>query len=307
MSGQVWAIAGGKGGVGKTTTAAALARAFSERDRRVAVLDADLGMGNLPGALGADSDAAAGGDLHAALAGEVPTEAAATAVDGLTVLTGGRTESAESPVDGVDLESYGEADPARLEDAIEWLRTHNDTVVIDTASGLAHETAVSVGLADGVVLLTTPDAMAVENAATTAAFVDRVGGDVVGVVVTRATGTTDPTAIADRLGYPLLGAVPEVETREADPSALVPSPGAEAYRELAGVLAAIGGGESAEAIEPANDPDWFDAGEETRDRARADGDPTPEGDDGHGDEDDPPEESGDGDRPGLLRRLLGLG
>ncbi|PSP19339.1 septum site-determining protein MinD, partial [Halobacteriales archaeon QH_10_67_13] len=64
MSGQVWAVAGGKGGVGKTTTVAALGRAFVERDRQVAVLDADLGMGNLPEALGANSDAGVGGDLH---------------------------------------------------------------------------------------------------------------------------------------------------------------------------------------------------------------------------------------------------
>ena len=223
------------------------------------------------------------------------------------MLTGGRTESAETPVDRVDLESYGEADPARLEKAIEWLRAHNDTVVIDTASGLAHETAVSVGLADGVVLLTTPDAMAIENAATTAAFVDRVGGDVVGVVVTRVTGTTDPAAIADRLGYPLLGAVPKVETQEGDSSSIVPSPAAEAYRKLAGVLAGIRGGESTEAIEPANNPDWFDADEQMRDRTRTDRDPASKREDEHGDEDEPTEESGDGDRAGLLRRLLGLG
>ncbi len=306
MSEQVWAIAGGKGGVGKTTTAAALARAFRDRDRQVAVLDADLGMGNLLGALGADPES--GGDLYATLAGEVPTEAAATGVDGLTVLTAGRTESAEEPVDRVDLESYGEADPARLEEAIEWLRAHNDTVVIDTASGLAHETAVSIGLADSVVLLTTPDAMAIENAATTAAFADRVGGDIAGVVVTRATKATDPATIADRLGYPLLGAIPEVETRATDSSSVIPSPAAEAYRELAGVLAAMGDEESAEAVEPAHDPDWFD-NEETRDRALADGDPASEGDDEHVDEyeDEPAEESGGGDQPGLLRRLLGLG
>ncbi|NHN64315.1 MinD/ParA family protein, partial [Haloarcula sp. JP-Z28] len=47
MAGYVCTIAGGKGGVGKTTTAVNLGAVLQEMDYDVAVVDADLGMANL--------------------------------------------------------------------------------------------------------------------------------------------------------------------------------------------------------------------------------------------------------------------
>src|SRR5690625_5356711 len=49
---QVIAVSGGKGGVGKTSVAINLGVALSQRGRRVALLDADLGLANIDVLLG---------------------------------------------------------------------------------------------------------------------------------------------------------------------------------------------------------------------------------------------------------------
>lgn len=52
LAGPVLAIASGKGGVGKTALTLALAQAFSLRQARTLVVDADLGMANIDVQLG---------------------------------------------------------------------------------------------------------------------------------------------------------------------------------------------------------------------------------------------------------------
>ena len=57
MAGYVCTIAGGKGGVGKTTTAINIAAALEENGYDTVVVDADLGMANLGNMLGIDRGA----------------------------------------------------------------------------------------------------------------------------------------------------------------------------------------------------------------------------------------------------------
>ncbi len=52
MTGQVIAVASGKGGVGKTWFAITLAQALAQRGRRVVLLDADMGLANADVQLG---------------------------------------------------------------------------------------------------------------------------------------------------------------------------------------------------------------------------------------------------------------
>ena len=49
---QVVAVTGGKGGVGKTNVCVNLGLALSQMDRRVTLLDADLGLANVDVLLG---------------------------------------------------------------------------------------------------------------------------------------------------------------------------------------------------------------------------------------------------------------
>src|SRR5262245_11555586 len=49
---RIWAVGGGKGGVGKSVVAVSLAAAIAGTGRRCAVIDADLGAANLHTLLG---------------------------------------------------------------------------------------------------------------------------------------------------------------------------------------------------------------------------------------------------------------
>ncbi|WP_226011040.1 MinD/ParA family ATP-binding protein [Halomicrobium salinisoli] len=209
MAGYVCTIAGGKGGVGKTTTAVNVGVALQEMGHDVVVVDADLGMANLGAMLGVEH----GTSVHDILASDAAvSDALADAPGGLTVIPGEQS-----------LDAFADADPARLRKVIRTLRNAYDAVLIDTGAGLSHEVAVPLGLADGVLLVTTPDEVAVGDTVKTAQLADRIddGGEVLGAVLNRVTRHTDVPAIADELGHHLLAVVPDdLEATSREPLVL---------------------------------------------------------------------------------------
>jgi septum site-determining protein MinD len=225
----VFAVASGKGGVGKTTTAVALGTCAAAAGLSAVVVDADLGMGNLGSVVGAERPDTT---LHDVLAGDAEVDAAPRPVEGdLDVVPG-----------GFDLDAYADADPSELGSVVADLRERYDVVLVDTGAGLSHDTVLPLGVADEVVLVTTAETIAVDNAATTLAVADRLDASVRGVVVTRAVGETADEAVAD-LDVPLLGTVPEDDAvgRAADAgtplTAYDPqSPAAGAYADVAATL-----------------------------------------------------------------------
>jgi septum site-determining protein MinD len=265
--GRVYAVASGKGGVGKTTTVANLGAALAAGEGDAVVVDADLGMGNLAGVLGVDPGA--GATLHDVLAGTATVdEARRPGPAGLSVLPG-----------SADLDAFGGADPANLPSVIEEL--DDRWVLIDTSAGLSHDSVEPLAVADEVLLVSTPERGAIEDTSKTREIAGRVGTPVAGVVVTRVTPETDVPAVGDRLGVPVRAGVPEdaaVSTAaEAGDPLVVAAPDApatRAYRRLAADLA--------------DDPSLAPAD----DAASADGEDGTEANDGGG------------ERSGFLRWLL---
>lgn len=226
---RVFAVASGKGGVGKTTTVVNLAASMADAGRDVVVVDFDLGMANVADVLDFEKPPRT---LHDVLASEAnPGEAIADAPGGFSVLPGGTT-----------IEDFGKADPAKLRDVIATLREHFDVVLIDTGAGLSHDTSVPLGLADDVLLVTTAQAASLANTRKTRDLADRLGGSVTGVIVTRVGGgaASLPTDIQEQFDVPLLGSIPEDRTTAEAASEGEPlltfapeSPATQAYRELA--------------------------------------------------------------------------
>jgi septum site-determining protein MinD len=217
MAGYVCTIAGGKGGVGKTTTAVNIAAALEDEGYETVVVDADLGMANLGEMLGLDPD----GSLHEILAGNSTVSQALTdAAGGITAIPGEQS-----------LEAFAEADPAELKTVINTLQEAYDVVLVDTGAGLSHETMVPLGLADGVLLVTTPAELA-----------ERVDGKVIGALITRVTADTDVKDIEETLPRQLLGGIPvDIEATENEPLVInsPESDAAEAYRNLSDALARV--------------------------------------------------------------------
>lgn len=194
----VYAVASGKGGVGKTTTTVNLGTAIAAAGHRVAVVDVDLGMANLAGFVNlSDADHT----LHDVLAGDAAVEDASYEVaDGIVVLPS-----------GTDLERYAAVDTAALAPVIEDLREQVDIVLLDVGAGVSHETVLPLGLADGVIVVATPEPGAVTDAEKTLELVDRADGTVSGLVLNKARPgeSVEPQEIAAHVGADLLAVVPE--------------------------------------------------------------------------------------------------
>lgn len=250
MSGKtVYAIASGKGGVGKTTATVNLGAAIAAAGERVAVVDTDLGMANLAGFVSLRAETTT---LHEVLAGEAAVEDATYRL----------AEDLVAVPSGTTLEEYARTSPEALAAVVDRLREGVDRVLLDVGAGVSHETVLPLGLADAVVLVSTPEPAAVHDTKKTVELTDRAGGTVAGLVLNRVHDDgVSSGAIADRLGVELLAEVPEDPAVRDSVFAGTPlvvaepeSPAALAYRRLAATLAGV---------EPPDEEEPDDGAEET--------------------------------------------
>lgn len=180
------AIAGGKGGSGKTTTALGLARAL---DGPALVADADVDMPDLHALAGVDRE-----PTLADLDGR-PPDAVAQArpgADGVSVLPAPRATDDADP----------RAALARL------AADATVPVLVDCPGGAGPDAAAPLRAADRTLVVAGACAPALRDAAKTAAMARALGTEVAGAVLTRTA--TAPRGVPEVLGCPVLGTVPEV-------------------------------------------------------------------------------------------------
>jgi septum site-determining protein MinD len=213
------AVAGGKGGVGKTTVAYNLGGAID-----AVVVDADLGMADLPHGRGPD--------LHDVLAGRAAaTEAVRSGT--VTLLPCGRS-----------LAGARAADVRDLAGALRAVEREAGDVVVDCPAGLRADVGVPLAVADACILVASPRRFALADVVRTRELARELDVGVVGVVLNRTTDADDPPEGALRR---LLGA--PVSTVPADPrvgrsvederpivSAAPASAAADAFRALGGAV-----------------------------------------------------------------------
>lgn len=198
--GTVLAVAGCKGGVGKTTTAINVGTAAA-RDRSAVVVETDLAASNVCDFLDVGCHPEGDPTLHDVLADDASIEEATyDAPGGASVIPSGAT-----------IEGFADVDAERVAGVVETLRARYDLVVLDTPAGLSVETLQPMAVADGVVLVSTPRLSSVRDVKKTAELAERVGGDAVGLVLTRTgTGSAPPAEnLARFLEVDLLGEVPD--------------------------------------------------------------------------------------------------
>ncbi|MBX0321439.1 AAA family ATPase [Halomicroarcula sp. F13] len=171
------AIAGGKGGCGKTTTALGVARALAALGERPLLVDADLDMPDVHHRTGTDPGAAlaavADGDRPAAVAQRSPRVA------------------------GVDVLPCRDASPSTAASAFARLRRCDRPVVLDCAAGAGPDAAAPLRAADRTVLVSTPTSQSLRDAAKTAAMARHLDAPPAVVVLPRSDGTTDPSPLFD--------------------------------------------------------------------------------------------------------------
>lgn len=151
--GQIIAVTSGKGGVGKSNIAAGLSILLAASGVKVALIDADMGMGNLDVLLGVTG----GPTLNDVLAGRRSVQ------DVLQTLPCGvRLATGSSPT------APGQAlDPQRrraLLSNLKAVRDEHDLVILDCGSGLGREVTDFCEIADHVLVATTPEPTALTDA-----------------------------------------------------------------------------------------------------------------------------------------------
>ena len=232
---EVFAVASGKGGTGKTTAALALGMALAE-EYTVTVVDADTGMANLLFHTGLD-------DADVTLHDLLIEGRTATVSDAVYDRFGMRVVPC-----GTSLDGFRAADPDRLREVIAELSRESDVVLLDSPATLAAKSAVlPVVLADRTITVLQPTIPALSDGLKLREYARSYGTGSAGVIFNRVA---DPSAV-DRITEhteryfdgPILGVVPESDAvqdaREAGEPLLAHAPDAAAARAFADIAAKL--------------------------------------------------------------------
>lgn len=171
----MYAVAGGKGGCGKTTTALGLAQALARYGADPLILDADIDMP----------------DLH--LLADVPPEPDASALADGAHIECVRHSPPENP--GVSVISAGEAEhtPAALRAVRGW----HGPVLVDCPAGAGEDAAVPLRYCDGAVLVTTDTPQSLSDATKTATVAERLDAPVAGILIRGPTADDVAPPVTD--------------------------------------------------------------------------------------------------------------
>ncbi|SFC64994.1 MinD-like ATPase involved in chromosome partitioning or flagellar assembly [Halobiforma haloterrestris] len=195
----MFAIAGAKGGCGKTTVTIGLADAFSRAGTPAVAVDADRQLPNLHVVAGADRtptlvDVASDGELEAVVQGR-------QGPDGDGVGAGVGIVPAPEPSERAEVD---------FELAIDRLERTGAEVLVDCPSGAGPDAVEPLEYADAAVVVTTATDRGLDAAATTVEIARRLDTPIAGAIVTLTDGVTD--TLESSLGIPVLGTVPDCES-----------------------------------------------------------------------------------------------
>jgi septum site-determining protein MinD len=158
MAGKVIVITSGKGGVGKTTTTANIGMALAERDKKVVVIDADIGLRNLDMLLGLENRIVY--DLVHLVEKRCEVRQALIRdkrVKNLYLIPAAQTRDKDA------------VSPEQMIELTNKLKEDFDYIIIDSPAGIERGFKNSVAGADIALLVTTPEVSSVRD-------VDRVIG-----------------------------------------------------------------------------------------------------------------------------------
>ncbi len=193
------AIAGAKGGCGKTVTTLGLTEGFARTGTPAIAIDADRQLPNLHVAGGVDRE---------------PTLAALTSDRSVQSIaqTSPRTSNA-----GI-VAAPKSSDQLDLESVFETITTDSTQPIVDCPSGAGPDVVEPLSAADGVIVVTTDSDRSLTAAETTVEMARRLNVPVLGTVVNRCEEV--PPEVESWVDVPVLGIVPETESPLSDEAAV---------------------------------------------------------------------------------------
>ncbi len=151
---RIWAVGGGKGGIGKTVVSSSLAVAFAHRGRRCVLVDADLGGANLHTVLGVARPPRSLAHFLRREVSELSEVASPTPIPNLQLVSGAHAV--------FDAANPHHAQKLKLLRHLS--RLDADDVFIDLSAGSSFNVLDFFLAAQNGILLVTPEPTAIENA-----------------------------------------------------------------------------------------------------------------------------------------------
>ncbi|AHF99330.1 chromosome partitioning protein [Halostagnicola larsenii XH-48] len=207
------AIAGAKGGAGKTTTTLALAQALGRAGNRTIAVDADRHLPNLHSLAGVDRDA---------------TDNLREANDPITAITQPVPDHSNVNV----LPAPIQTGSARMQERLRALTAESADIVVDCPSGAGPDLADPLSIADVALVVSTATDESLTAAAKTVAVARRLETPVAGTVLTMTE--TIPEEYDQRIDVPVLATIPAAD------QPLRSSPVRDAFDSLVETLTAEG-------------------------------------------------------------------
>lgn len=193
------AVIGAKGGVGKTTIAINLASALCSQGRFAIVADMDLNTPHISLYLGYSQPKTT---LHDVIACRNDLrDAIYLHPSGIRVLPGAVQYEATSRVHFSELPRVAAS-----------LRDYGEIALLDAPSGLGNDLDRVLEISDAAILVTGDDLVSHSDALKTALRARQMGKPILGVIVNKARGGSDTSAIATFIGEKVLGIVPYDES-----------------------------------------------------------------------------------------------
>jgi septum site-determining protein MinD len=208
MSGTVITITSGKGGVGKTTTTANLAVALAQKGKKVACIDADIGMRKLDAILGVTSQITY--DLVDVIEGHARLRHALVQdfrLPKLALLPASSTSNKDV------IKEY------QMVMLCKELRSVFDFVLIDCPAGIESGFRNAITPADEIILVVTLDVVSVRAGDRVVGLIEQIDKPTPRLVInrfrpmlTKKKNTVDLAYVLDLLSLELIGIIPEDES-----------------------------------------------------------------------------------------------
>jgi flagellar biosynthesis protein FlhG len=154
MPNTIWAVGGGKGGIGKSFISSSLAMCLTRMGKSVTLVDLDLGSANLHTCLGIKVPNESLGDFVSGRVDDLSKISVTTEIPGLQFISGFN--------DALNIADLDTAAKARLITALRNIQT--PYVILDLGAGTSETTLDFFLAADQKIVAVTPEPTSIENA-----------------------------------------------------------------------------------------------------------------------------------------------